>query len=139
VLLQDYFIAHRKNRPANSGPTLLYLALGLTGICDESLKLDMTNIVRWMITEISNFCMQHSHTLTIQIWWQRVTFRWHPAHLTLTVSVPLGTVHTKLFPIFIYIYFFFMARQPLVGQGLIVETPRSYSDTPHGRSPLDEW
>jgi len=33
-----------------------------------------------------------------------------------------------------------MSRQLLIGQGLLnVKVPRSYSDTPHGRTPLDEW
>jgi hypothetical protein len=34
----------------------------------------------------------------------------------------------------IYVYVYIMARQPLVGQGLLlVEVPRSYSDIPHIR------
>jgi hypothetical protein len=33
-----------------------------------------------------------------------------------------------------------MAQQPLVGRGrLIIEASRSHSDTPVGRTPLDEW
>jgi len=33
---------------------------------------------------------------------------------------------------YLFLYIFFMARQPLMSQGLLnVEAPRSYSDTPH--------
>ena len=40
----------------------------------------------------------------------------------------------------LFLYISFMTRQPLMSQGLLtVEAPRSYSDTSHGRTPLDEW
>ena len=96
-------IARQEERRAISGPTLLYLALGLTEISDESLHLDMTNIERRLITETSKFYTKYSHTL-IQIWWQRVTFRLYPKQLTLSASVPLDTVHTTVHHIYFYIF-----------------------------------
>ena len=95
-------IARQEERRAISGPTLLYLALGLTEISDESLQLYMTNIERRLITETSKFDKKHSHTL-IQIWWQRVTFSLHPKQLTLSASVPLDTVRTTVRHIYFYI------------------------------------
>jgi len=66
-------------------------------------NLDTTNIERQLITETSKFYVKHSHTL-IQIWWQRVTFRLYPTHLTLSASVPLDTVHTTVPHIYFYIF-----------------------------------
>ena len=96
-------IARQEHRRAISGLTLLYLALGLTETSDESLRLDVTNIERRLITETSKFYTKHSHTL-IQIWWQRVTFRLYPKRLTLSASVPLDTVHTTVRHIYFYIF-----------------------------------
>ena len=59
-------IAKQEDRREISGPTLLYLALGLAEINNGSLKLDMTNIERRLITETSKFYTKYSHTL-IQI------------------------------------------------------------------------
>jgi hypothetical protein len=82
---------------------------------------------------ISLWCHKRNHW-RISNYLSKITFDEYRKYQLSEIS------HTdKIF--YLFIYYFFLARRPPVGQGLIIETSRSHSfrHAIFSRSPLDKW